>query len=55
MPGYVPHTPADQQAMLERIGLSSLEDLFASIPEALKDAIRAKTLRSMLLQIAQQG
>lgn len=36
MPGYVPHTPADQQAMLERIGLSSLEDLFASIPASLR-------------------
>ena len=30
---YVPHTPDDRRAMLETIGLDSLEALFASIPE----------------------
>ena len=33
----------------------SQQALCIPIPEALKDAIRAKTLRSMLLQIAQQA
>ena len=33
----------------------SQQSLCVPIPEALKDAIRAKTLRSMLLQIAQQA
>ncbi|MDQ2906989.1 MAG: aminomethyl-transferring glycine dehydrogenase subunit GcvPA [Chloroflexota bacterium] len=31
--GYVPNTPADQQAMLERLGLSTLEELLAPVPE----------------------
>jgi glycine dehydrogenase subunit 1 len=31
--GYVPNTPEDQQAMLTRLGLSSLEDLLAPVPE----------------------
>ena len=30
---YVPNTPAEQQAMLERIGLSSMEDLLTTVPE----------------------
>ena len=29
---YVPHTPADEQAMLQEIGVSSIEDLFDEIP-----------------------
>jgi glycine dehydrogenase subunit 1 len=33
---YVPHTPEDQQEMLEAIGLARLEDLFASIPAPLR-------------------
>ena len=33
----------------------SQQSLCVPIPEALKDNIRAKTLRNMLLQIAQQG
>lgn len=36
MPGYVPHTTEDQQAMLESIGLRSMDDLFAAIPPALR-------------------
>src|SRR6266571_2596198 len=31
--GYVPNTPEDQQAMLTRLGLSTLEDLLAPVPE----------------------
>jgi glycine dehydrogenase subunit 1 len=30
---YIPHSDADRQAMLEAIGVSSLEDLFEDIPE----------------------
>jgi glycine dehydrogenase subunit 1 len=30
---YIPHTEADVQQMLEAIGVASLEDLFANIPE----------------------
>src|SRR5579864_1921741 len=30
---YIPNTPEDQQAMLERLGLSSLEALLAPVPE----------------------
>lgn len=36
MPGYIPHTPEDQSAMLERIGLDTLDDLFRVIPEDLR-------------------
>ncbi len=30
---YVPNTPKEQQAMLERLGLSRIEDLLATVPE----------------------
>lgn len=33
---YVLNTPDDQRAMLERIGVQSVEELFQSIPEALR-------------------
>ncbi len=33
---YVPHTPAEQQAMLSAIGLESMDDLFASVPESIR-------------------
>src|SRR5579872_6632354 len=33
---YIPNTPADQQAMLERMGLSSLEALLAPVPEPVR-------------------
>ncbi len=36
MPGYSPHTEAEVTAMLGFLGLSSLEDLFAVVPEALR-------------------
>ena len=31
-PPYIPHTPADIQEMLGRIGVKSLEDLYADVP-----------------------
>ena len=33
---YFPHTEQDIQAMLEKIGVNSLDDLFAEIPSHLK-------------------
>ena len=33
---FIPHTPADEQAMLERIGVESIEALFAEIPADLR-------------------
>ena len=33
---YIPHTPEDIRAMLDVIGVSSLEDLYAEVPEELK-------------------
>jgi glycine dehydrogenase subunit 1 len=33
---YVPHTDAERRAMLDAIGVKSIADLFASIPEALR-------------------
>ena len=33
---YVPHTPDEIQTMLDRIGVSSLEDLFETVPHSLR-------------------
>ncbi len=33
---FVPHTPADRQAMLDKIGVRSVEDLFEVIPEEVR-------------------
>jgi glycine dehydrogenase subunit 1 len=33
---YLPHTDAERQAMLERIGVRSVDDLFANVPENLR-------------------
>ncbi|MGH8242699.1 MAG: aminomethyl-transferring glycine dehydrogenase subunit GcvPA [Steroidobacteraceae bacterium] len=33
---YIPHTPDDVRAMLERIGAGSIDDLFDEIPKALR-------------------
>jgi glycine dehydrogenase subunit 1 len=38
MSGYAPHTEAEVAAMLEFLGLSSLDDLFAVVPAALRMA-----------------
>src|SRR5215213_6193940 len=36
MTSFVPHTDAELSQMLARLGLSSLDDLFAVVPEALR-------------------
>ncbi len=36
MAGYVPHTDADRQAMLEALGMKSMDDLFRPIPDSIK-------------------
>ncbi|HZU78562.1 MAG TPA: aminomethyl-transferring glycine dehydrogenase subunit GcvPA [Acidimicrobiales bacterium] len=36
MAGYAPHTDAEVEAMLAMLGLSSLDELFAAVPEALR-------------------
>ncbi|MGC8626641.1 MAG: aminomethyl-transferring glycine dehydrogenase subunit GcvPA [Acidimicrobiales bacterium] len=36
MPSYVPHTSGDIARMLSDLGLSSVDDLFACVPEALR-------------------
>ena len=33
---FIPHTPEDDQEMLEAVGLGSLDDLFESVPEAVR-------------------
>ncbi|MDE6402858.1 MAG: glycine dehydrogenase, partial [Muribaculaceae bacterium] len=33
---YFPHTPEDIAVMLERIGVSSLDDLYSDVPESLR-------------------
>ena len=33
---YIPHTPDDVRAMLDRIGVGSIDDLFDEIPPALR-------------------
>ena len=33
---FVPHTPQDTQAMLEAVGVASVEELFAEIPKSLR-------------------
>ncbi len=33
---YFPHTEEDLQAMLDKVGISSLDDLYADIPEAIR-------------------
>jgi glycine dehydrogenase subunit 1 len=38
---YLPHTEADREVMLARIGVSSVEDLFASIPMELRTGVLA--------------
>ena len=34
---FIPHTPAEKEEMLKKIGLKNLDDLFASIPQQLKE------------------
>ena len=39
---YVPHTKAEIESMLERIGLSSIEELFESVPASLRGRAELK-------------
>ncbi|MCA9618454.1 MAG: glycine dehydrogenase, partial [Myxococcales bacterium] len=34
---YLPHTPEEIASMLDACGLASVDDLFASIPQAVRD------------------
>ncbi len=38
MSGYIPHTEADVRIMLERLGLTDIDDLYAGIPSGLEIA-----------------
>ena len=42
MPHYVPHTEDEVAAMLAFLGLSSSDELFAAVPEALRLAVRPR-------------
>ena len=33
---YFPHTEEDLQAMLEKVGVKSLDDLYAQIPDSIR-------------------
>ena len=33
---YFPHTDDDLQQMMQRVGISSLDDLYAEVPEAIR-------------------
>ena len=33
---YFPHTPSDIQAMLQKVGVGSLDDLYAEVPEQIR-------------------
>jgi glycine cleavage system P protein (glycine dehydrogenase) subunit 1 len=40
--GYTPHTPRDVAAMLEAIGVESVDDLFAHVPASLRERARVE-------------
>jgi glycine dehydrogenase subunit 1 len=42
MHNFLPHTPADRAEMLASLGLESLEQLFADVPEALRRGVTFK-------------
>ena len=42
---YLLNTPQDQQAMLDAIGATSIDELFASIPAVAAAAAAARTCR----------
>ena len=33
---YFPHTDADLQAMFQKVGIKSLDDLYAEVPEQIR-------------------
>ncbi|MFP4071589.1 MAG: aminomethyl-transferring glycine dehydrogenase subunit GcvPA [Desulfovibrionales bacterium] len=56
---YIPHTPEEQRAMLETIGVSSVEELFADIPRSLRpksfnlpEGLSEMAVRARLEQLA---
>lgn len=57
---YVPNTPEEQQAMLERLGLSRIEDLLATVPENVRldhpldlpQALAEPDLKRLLMKMA---
>lgn len=60
---YVPNTPAEQQAMLERFGLSRMEDLLATVPEHVRlerplhlpQALAEPDLKRLLMKMAEKN
>lgn len=60
---YLPHTEADIQEMLKKVGLESLEDLYSDVPSeylhrkayALPDALSEQELRDWLHQLDSQN
>jgi glycine dehydrogenase subunit 1 len=44
MHNFLPHTDAERQAMLQTIGVRSIDDLFSDIPEHLRKTIRYNVL-----------
>ena len=61
--GYVPNTPDEQQAMLEHMGLSSIEDLLTPVPKdirlqrslALPAALSEPDLKRVMTRMAAQN
>ncbi|QBD80659.1 aminomethyl-transferring glycine dehydrogenase subunit GcvPA [Ktedonosporobacter rubrisoli] len=60
---YVPNTPEEQQAMLEHMGLSSIEDLLQPVPENIRlqqplnlpSALTEPDLKRLLTRMAQKN
>src|SRR5690348_10023138 len=60
---YIPNTPAEQQAMLAHMGLSSIEDLLTNVPEnvrfhrqlALPPALSEPDLKRKMSQMASRN
>jgi glycine dehydrogenase subunit 1 len=53
MHNFLPHTEADRQAMLQTIGMHSMDDLFSDIPAALRENIEYKVLPAQGLSEAE--
>ena len=60
---YLPHTEADIKAMLDKVGLKGLEDLYSDVPAEflhrgayeLPEALSEQELREWLLQLDAQN
>ncbi|MFM9414038.1 aminomethyl-transferring glycine dehydrogenase subunit GcvPA [Peptococcus simiae] len=63
MGGYIPVNEADRQAMLQAVGLETMADLYADIPEAVRlkeglnlpDGMAEQTVRQKLADLARQN